>query len=60
MLYGFSAIFMSEEEIETATRNPFSRIFNLLELMSEGRVGGDTGLCNRGRCSILPEKVGIH
>lgn len=60
MPYGPSTVITSEEEIETATRNPFSRIFNLLELISEGRVGGDTGLCNRGRCSILPEKEGIH
>lgn len=57
MSYSSLGIFRSEWGRDSCQK-PFLKGFSLLELMSGGRVGGDTGLCNWGK--MLSDSEGIH
>lgn len=57
MSYSSSGIFRSEWGRDSS-QSPFLKGFNLLELMSDRRVGGDIGLCNWGK--MLSDSEGIH
>jgi len=57
MLYSSLGIFRSECDRDSC-RKPFLKDFNLLELMPDGRVGRNIGLCNWGK--MLSDSEGIH